>query len=503
MAAARETSASPVQLALRIAVLVLLFSVGAVYESAHLSSLNSPEVWVHLRTGVWMLENHAIARTGLFSQYPNLQWDDSTWFFDLLLGIAYRIFGLRAIPLLLMTLKVAVALATFWLARSGRVGFWQSVALSAVAQYVIVGLQPLPYVFSILFLAAELGLLSTSRISGSMRRLYWLPLLFIVWANLHAQVAVGLILLLLFVIALIIEDWLRTLGVAWLSSRISALPLRQVSAIAALSFLAIFATPSGYRLLGAFFRTYYGAVGFEHFAEMSAMGFRRPQDYVLMLLVMTAFLALGRRRSVELFELLVLLGGTVVAFRIQRDGWIVVLTAVAVLSRSPFLKDDERESLRGGSAWQWRAVAAATAIVLAVGVLRLPDRNGLMNRIGENFPVKACDYIVTNKLPGPLFNEYSLGSFLTWYLPSYPVVVDSRVELYGDGVLSEYFDIVGGKERLDSHPMIARAATLLLERNSAIAKALTNLPALRAQYRLVYSDDLGDVFIPQRVNENQ
>jgi len=504
VAAARKTSASPLQLILRIAVLVLLFSAAAVYESVRLSSLNTPEVWVHLRTGVWMLENHAIPRTGLFSQYPNLPWDNSTWLFDLLLGIAYRTVGLRAIPLLLMTLKVAVALVTFLLARSGRAGFWQSVALSAVAQYVITGLQPLPHVFSILFLAAELGLLLTSRISGSMHRLYWLPLLFVIWANLHAQFAVGLILLALFVIALFVEHWLRTIGVAWLSSRISPPPPRQVSAIAALSFFATLATPYGYRWPGAFFRICYSNVGFEHFAEMSAISFRRPQDYALMLLIMMAFLALGRRHSLELFELLMLLGGTVLAFRIQRDGWIAVLVSAAVLSASPFLERDKRESrLTRGSAWQWRAVAAATAIVLVIGTVRLPDRVALMNRIGENFPAKASDYIATNKLPGPLFNEYSFGSFLTWYLPAYPTVVDSRVELYGDRILSEYFDVVGGKERLDSHPMIVRAGTLLLARNSAIAKALMNLPALRAQYRLVYSDALASVFVPEGENQHR
>ena len=89
-----------------------------------------------------------------------------------------------------------------------------------------------------------------------------------------------------------------------------------------------------------------------------------------------------------------------------------------------------------------------------------------------------------------------MGSFLTWYLPEYPVVVDSRVELYGDEILTRYFDVIGGKKRLDSDPMVARAGTLLLERNSAMAKALRNLPALSAQYRLVYSDELACVFVP-------
>jgi hypothetical protein len=502
IAPVREASATPLQFALRLAALVLLLSAGAVYESSHLSSLNTPEVWVHLRTGTWMLDHHAIPRTGLFSQYSSLRWGDSTWGFDLLVGFAYRILGMRAIPILLMTLKVAVALATFLLARSGSAGFWQSAALSAVAQYVITGLHPLPYVLSILFLAAELGLLLNSRISGSIQRLYWLPPLFVIWANLHVQFVVGLILLAVFVTALLVEHWLRTMGVAWLSARVSPLHLRQVSVIATLSLLATFITPYGYRLFGAFLRTSYSDVGFEHFSEMSAIGFRRPQDYVLMLLVMMAFLALGQRRSLELFELLILLGGTGVAFRIQRDGWIVVLAAVAVLAGSSFLELDEPR-LTGRSFWEWRAVAATTAIILAIAAVHLPDRFTLINRARENLPAKACDYIAANKLPGPLFNEYLFGSFLTWYLPTYPVVVDSRVELYGNTILAEYFDVIGGKERLDSHPMIADAGTLLLERNSAMAKALKNLPALRAQYRLAYSDNLADVFIPQGKNENR
>ena len=492
-----EAASSKWRATLRLLVLVVLFSTAAVYESTHLSALTGSEVWVHLRTGTWMLENHAIPRTGLFSQYSNLVWNDSSWGFDFLLGTAYRIFGLRAIPVFLMLLKTAVAVVIFLLAHSGRGDFWKAAALSAVAQYAISGLQPLPYVFSVLFLAIELQLLLSSRHSGSARRLYWLPLLFLLWANLHIQFVVGLVVLGLFLVASHVEHWLRILNVRWLSPRIVPLPLIQVSTIAVLCVLATFATPYGFRLLPDFLKSQYSEVGFVHFSELASMGFRRPQDYVVMLLVMFAFLALGRRRSLELFELLVLLGGTAIAFRIQRDVWLAVLPAIAVLSGTSLLEHHKSEAQRTtGPAWKWPAVAVATAMVLVIAAVRLPDRIALMNRIGQNFPLKACDYIASNKLSQPLFNEYSFGSFLTWYLPEYPVAVDSRVELYGDVILSKYFDVVGGKERLDSDPMVARAGTLLLQRNSAMAKALTNLPALRPQYRLVYSDELADVFVP-------
>ena len=492
----REGSGPQTQLAARILALIVLFSASAIYESTHLSALAGSEVWVHLRTGIWILENHAIPRTGLFSQYSNLAWNDSSWGFDLLLGAAYKFLGLRAIPILLMLLKSGVAVITFLLAYSGRRDFWKAVVLSAVAQYVISGLQPLPYVLSVLFLAVELQLLLSISHSGSVRRLYWLLPLFALWANLHIQFVAGLALLAVFLIAYLIECWLRSLNARWLRPQLFGLPMMQVSTTGALCLLATFMTPYGFRLLPDFLKSQYSDVAFVHFSGMASMSFRRPQDYILMLLVMMAFLALGRKRSLELFELLVLVAGTALAFRIQRDAWLVVLPAIAVLATTSFSGRHEsgpqRMTVR---TWEWGTVAAATAIVLAIAAVRLPGRDALMNRIGQNLPVGACEYIVSNKLPAPLFNEYSWGSFLTWYLPEYPVVVDSRVELYGDDVLTKYFDVVGGKERLDSDPMVARAGTLLLERNSAMAKALRNLPALRSQYRLVYSDDMANVFV--------
>jgi hypothetical protein len=480
--------------ALRLLVLVVLFAAAALYESTHLSALSAAEVWVHLRTGTWILDNRAIPHTGLFSQYSCMPWNDSSWGFEFVLGVVYQLFGLRAIPILLMLLKAAIAAATFLLAYSRRGDFWKAVALSALAQYVISGLQPLPYVFSILFFAVELRLLLSSRDSGSVRRLYWLPPLFVLWANLHIQFVAGLGLLGVFLVALVVEHRLRGLNVSWLSPRTVPMPLIEVGIVAVLCVLATLATPYGFRLLPEFLRSQYSEVGFLHFSGMASMSFRRPQDYVVMLLVMMAFLALGRRRSLEVFELLMLLAGTAIAFRIQRDVWLVVLPAIAVLSRTSLHEGESQRTKVPG--WQWGTIAVATATVMVIAVVRIPDRHALMNRISQNFPVKACDYIVSNKLPRPLFNEYSWGSFLTWYVPQYPVVVDSRAELYGDEILTKYFDVVGGKERLDSDPMVARAGVLLLERNSAMAKALKNLPALSSQYRLVYSDELADVFVP-------
>jgi hypothetical protein len=245
-------------------------------------------------------------------------------------------------------------------------------------------------------------------------------------------------------------------------------------------------------------KTLYSDVSFEYFSEMSAMSFRRPQEYVLMLMAMAAFLALGRRRSFEPFKLIILVAGTAVGFRFQRDAWMAILPAIAVLSyglaakqgesESPRIKDRQREGI-------W-AASLAVAVLMIAGA-RLPDQNALMSKISQSFPMKACDYIRDNRLPQPLFNTYTWGGFLTWYMPQYPVAVDNRVELYGDETLISYFKVISGKEPLDSDPTLAQAGTLLLDEQSAMAKALKTLPALSSQYRLVYNDDVASVFVRQ------
>ena len=481
----------------RIGLLVGLFSAAALYEAWRLSALLNVEIWRHLRTGLWILQSHAVPHTGLFSQYPDLPWVDSSWGYDVLLGVLYKVLGLRAIPVVLMGFKVGLAAVTFLLARVAKAGFWMAAFLSAVAQYVIPGLQPSPAVFSILCFCIELAILTRCRLSGDPRFLFWLPPLFLVWANLHVQFVCGLIALAVFVLVLWTEQSLHDSGVTWLDEQILPLPVAGAAVIAGISFLATFFTPYSSHLIPSALGALYSDVAFEHFAEMRSLTFRHPQDFLLMLLVMAAFLALGRRRRLRLFELLLLMAGAAVAFRIQRDAWLAVLPAVAILAGA-FQDPGERRpqdvaSVKG----EKPATAVLVVLIIAVAVVRLPRRDVLLNRVSGNFPVKACDFIAQNRLPAPLFNAYAWGDFLTWYLPQYPVAIDSRVELYGDQKFSNYFDVTAGKERLDSDPALTSARTLLLERQSGMAKALSTLPALSSQYRLVYSDDLAAVFVRQ------
>jgi hypothetical protein len=483
--------------AVRITALLLLLTLAAIYESFHLSALTSGDIWRHLRTGLWIFQNHAFPRDGLFSQYADRAWVDSSWLFEILAAGAWKLMGLKALPALLMFFKLALAAVTFLLARGWSGNFWSAVLLSAVAQYVIVDLHPLPIVFSILFFGVELFLLLQSRRRGDVRPLFWLPLLFFLWANLDGQFLDGLVLLGIFVASETTEFLLHSSGVS--SFPAPAKSLAKISAIAGISVGATFLTPYSFHLFPSALQTSYSKVLFENFQEMGALGFRRPQHFVLLLLVMAAFFAIGRQRSRDVFKISVLGIFILLAFRVQRDVWCVVLPAIAVIADGLASCPKETEPQRTSQEWKWEKplVAAFVVLVLLAAVVRLPSNTTLMAHAGRMFPVEACDFIRTNQLPGPLFNTYSWGGFLIWYLPEYPVAIDGRLNLYGDEINDRYFKVTSGTQLFETDPDFTRARTILLERNAPMTKALTTLPVLQAQFRVVYQDDLAIVLVRQ------
>src|SRR5271169_1473 len=232
---------------LRILALLTLLTAAAVYTSFSLAPLLNGDIWWHLSSGIWMVQNHAVPRTGLFSQYADRPWVDTSWGFDVITALAYKLLGLRAFVVLLMVFKVALAWVTFLLAGGWRGNFWGAIVLSAVAQCAIVDLLPLPILFSIFFFGLELLLLLRSRQNGNVRPLYWLPLLFLFWANLHGQFLVGLVLLGLFLAAEVAESLLHSFGAGSFSPPLH--PLAKVITIAGLSAAATLVTPYPLQLL--------------------------------------------------------------------------------------------------------------------------------------------------------------------------------------------------------------------------------------------------------------
>ena len=477
---------------LRVPLLLLLFSWAGIYEAYHLTALRDYDIWWHLRTGIWILQNHAVPHTALFTQYSGQPWIAYSWGFDVITAIFYKLFDLRGIPILQMCLKAAFAIVAFLLARGSFRSFLPAAFLSAIGQYAITDFKVRPGSLSILLLGILLIVLFEIRRTQKTHNLLWLPLLFVLWANLHIQFVYGLFVMALFAVVVLLESFARRLSTNWFACQMPPLNAVYVVAVTGLCGLATLITPYSYHTYQVAWHYAHSTAVYDYILEMRAMNFHWPEHYVRLLLVMAACFALGQRRPQNLFAIALLVVSALTGFHQQRDTWFMVLVSIAIIGDAYLAEEQVPQEASPGLTREKLIVASLAAVLLIVSVVRyIPfSRESLLLKIGEFFPIKACDVILRDHLPAPIFNPLNWGGFLTWYLPDYPVAIDGRTDLYGDEITIRQYKVWDGELPPGKEPTLVHARTLVLGSRTGLAEALRETPG----YRLVYDDGMAAVF---------
>lgn len=477
--------ATPEVPGIRIVALILLFATAALMESVRLFSLTSltgSDVWSHLQTGIWILQNHALPHNGIYSQSADAPWIAAGWLYDFTLGVSYRILGISAVPLLLMLLRTALALVTFRLAGGVRGNFWAAIGISVVTQYVLGTMAATPSYCSAVLFGIELLLLLEYGRTSRTRNLFWMPALFAVWANVSPQFAYGIGLLVIFVVAFLYEERSDL-------SRARKLVLPLVA-----SLLATLLTPY---FVGTWRVFVHGSTSEANkfFPDYLAMNFHEVRHYLLLLMVMSAFLALGLRRSRDWFLISMLAACTAMSFHSQRDMYLASLASIAVLGE---LITESGIALQGrtlSNRAQWVGASVAFAVVIVTFAALVPHRREvLLSKMAQSYPVGATDYMREHRLPQPLFNAYEWGGFLMWYQPEIPVAIDGRTDLYSADTYETYSKVMNAEVPYSADLAIAQARTIILPRHSILAEALSSVQG----FRVAYQDDVASVLIAEQ-----
>ena len=488
--------------ALRTVVLILVFSAAAVLESRSLQSLTDHSVWLQMRTGTWILDHRALPHSGLFSRFDQLSWTDPNWGAQVILALLYRLLGLHALPVAQMIFRTLAAIGTFVLAGGRRGRFWLAVVLSIWAQAAMLHASQLQLLNVVLF-SAELWVLFASRREGRQNLRWWVPFLVVLWANLDWHFVFGLLVPLMFLAAILIEQALQ--GTLLAESDGATVSSGQPALVAAASCVASLLTPYSYHSYAVAWQNWFIKIAPRVAPEMTSMNFRQPEQYLVMLLAMAAFLAIGRQRARDLFKVMLLTVCAVLGFAIQHEAWTIVVAAVAILGDSlapAGVPLDEPSHDPKPPLW---ALAGMTLVVLGASASQMPSKEKMLEVTAHKLPVRACDFIRQNHLPNPIFNEQSWGDFLTWYLPEYPVSMDGRYDLYGEEQLKLYDQVTTGKLPPAGSPMLASASTVLVSKENGLVQVPQMFPdpeqvfqSAFPGFRKVYSDDLAVIWTNQQ-----
>jgi hypothetical protein len=454
------------------------------------------DIWWHIKVGDWIIEHHAFPHTGILSRTAaDRPWAAYSWGYELLLSRAYAWFGLVGVGIFGTLLTIGVAYSVYWMVRTVSGKFWVACALATIScSAFLFSLMPRPVFLSMVFYAVTLTLILESQRDGRVQRLYWLPLLFLVWANCHIQFVYGLFVVGLFAGVHALQGFGGYLGIKTDFALASKLPAGKLLVIFAACVLATCIGPYTYHLYPIVFSYAGSTFPYAFIREFRALSFRAGSHYVELLLAGAAFFALGRQKRVDLFKLALLGATSVVAFRTMRDSWFLCIAAAACIADSwrEEARSRDIECEPGETVFERAGMALALALLLYLIAINTNfNTRGLDDAMSSEFPVRAVNFLRQHPQRGPLYNTFDWGGFLTWYMPDYPVAIDGRTDLYGDALDFLFFNSEKGDPSYVTDPYLNEAGVVLLDRSKPLATILSG----DQRFQKIYEDRLAVVFV--------
>jgi hypothetical protein len=416
-------------------VLVLVLALGLFAMAAR--NVTDPDVWWHLRTGQVITQTHAFQRTDPFSFTRQGQtWVNHEWLSDVLLYGLYCAAGWGGL-IVVFAAMTATALMLVFVRSPGRpYAAALPLVLGAYASAPSWGVRP--QTISLLLASAFLLVLERSEKKAGM--LWWSVPLILLWVNLHAEFALGIALIALFLAGEALEAGLGFQEWSKVRPRLRNLALATAACLA-----VVLVNPNGLRMYLYPIETLRSPAMQQYIAEWASPNFHDAKylPFAFMLLAVLYLLAVARR-TVRPRDLLLLLVMTAGALRSVRHIPIFVLVAVPILSGLA-------ESWWHAHRWTLRATTGrslqrliANGVVLAaflvfggVRVERVVTHQAKAE--AKSFPSGAASFLISHHLPGPILNHYNFGGYFIWKLyPDYPVYIDGRADLYGDQYLRDF-----------------------------------------------------------------
>lgn len=488
----RQTNAPRGNRLVKVCVLAVLLTVITAPTLLPKYSVVDNDLWIHIKVGDWILQHKAFPHTGLFSRTAaNRPWMAYSWLYEVVLSVFHSQLHLIGISVYGLLLTLAVAYSMFWMTRRLSGWFWKACVLATLTcAAFLFRVYPRPVFFSMVLFTITLTLLLEARRTRRMRSLYWLPALFLLWANSHIQFIYGLFTVCLFVAVQLAQEMASRRRFAMRFLPPSSLASRPLLIILAGCMLATCIGPYFYHLYSIVFGYATSTFPYKHLAESQALSFRTYVDFVQLLLTGLAFFALMRKKKLDLFLLLLLVAGCILGFRSQRDAWFVCIPAAACLAEAfggPEREPHETIRERAGLAF-----ALALLISLYARLMGVNTPN-LRLAVAAVYPVRAINFLRNHPQPGPIYNTFSWGDFIAWYMPDQPVAIDGRTDLYGDEIDNRFFLTENGDPSWVDDPYLKESQLLLLPRETPLALLLS----ADSRFNVVYQDDVAMVFVKE------
>jgi len=430
--------------------LLLFFTFSFLFKTDH--SFDQ-DLGRHIKLGEIIWNTKSIPKTNLFSYTnPDFPFINTHWLFEVIAYFGQTI-GLQAF----LALKIIIILTSVWLTlkiipKENRVLL---LPIGFIFLHVLRERAELrPEIFSFLFTALTLYILTSflpasqklqrgerkqesilyrSRIKYGMTLLFLLPPIQLIWINTHIYFFAGLTLQAIFLLALIRQNFRSHMDVG---------KVKTLALVLGLSVAASLINPNG--TAGVLYplnvtKNYgYTIVENQTMFFLESINFRDPNflfvRMAILIIVLSLIVGFIRKKLTILSIMLSCLGLALALLNVRSFPYLVFLSLPAVLANFGQISHDRSIFVRIISP----VLLLATILLLFESIFYL-NGNYYRYKDEDNQPVlafieggrKAMDFVIKNNLEGPIFNNFDIGSYISYRsYPKLKVFVDGRPEAF-------------------------------------------------------------------------
>lgn len=438
--------------------IVALFSILIIFFLLAFTSpfLDSDFGW-HLKTGEFILQEGHIPRSDIFSySFPDYKWVDYEYLFHILIFLIFSVFGIYGVSVLFALLNIVLFLFLVPKINSPRLPF---VFNSLIGLFVFFILLPLisvrPVIFTWFGFVLILIILHKARKDIKKEYLLWfLPLIFLIWANFHPGFPIGLFLILFF---MAVENrkvnspaYLKTEILAKRNEVMSRNGIKKLGIIFILSLFATFINPYFYNLHFSIFNVLTDTFAKTYIFEWQPLNIAHifGVSYILFALFFFLLAIFTGLKKGEITDFMIALFFFVFGFLSFRNGAFFIFSALPEIYR-------RLEGLKLADSFS--AVLNNKPIISVVLILVIFSPLFFMKlhlisfseQEKEKYPIEAIEYLKNNSYYNNVFNFYNWGGYLIWNVPKKKIFIDGKMpewKTQNKHILKDYDKIANLKE---------------------------------------------------------
>lgn len=415
-------------------------------------------------------------------------WYNMSWLWDILLSMVHDALGMKG---MFIFATACPALLTALLLNSLRkradIGINATIFMGLITTYCLLEFTTARPQIAGMFLALAFHhILHFTRSQTNTKRVFILPLLMVLWVNVHGSFFVGLIIIGAYGLEAILSK-----NHAW---------FKRLFLVGVLCLLAALINPYGIYIVAATMLTLDSVVA-KYLVEWQPFVFGKVMGISLWVLAFIGFSNLRANNTNIADKILAVVWLLAMLFSIRNIYMLVILGAPYLAANLP--ADDQKDSnTRKISLWindfrfsPFLTVLSLLALIASYFILPVLGADHYLEK-AENSPMVAINYVAKNYAGKRVLNDYDYGGRIIYETGNaFPIMADGRADtVYSRKLLKDFLAFINLDEGWEKIIKPYNIEVLLLGNGRAFVQDY-NKGLYRNEWQKMFSDEVASVFV--------